>query len=183
MCGNELDKVRLTLILITLAITLGPIGGAAFMYISNPMSLIIPPNLGDILSGSIFPGGSTELTTFKGAVFDVASRKVSLTFNFANPFSFDMKINSMNASIECAFDNFPLGTAVLKNPVAVRTGETAPLTIEGTWTEAALNHFQTQTVHLSQTETDVNLLGLLIDMDGMTIQINDPIRVAHVPIQ
>jgi hypothetical protein len=154
----------------------------AAMYLNNPLSLVIPPNLGEILRGSVFPSGSTELTTFKGATYNVASRTVSLTFNFANPFSFDLKINSMSASIECAFDNFPLGTAVLKNPVTVRTGETALLTIDGTWTDAALNHFQTQPVHSGQTETDVNLLGLQIDMDGMTIQMNDPIRVAHVPL-
>ena len=152
------------------------------MYMNNPLSLIIPPNLGDMLSGSIFPGGSTELTTFKGAEYDIASRTFSLTFDFANPFSFDMKINSMNANIECAFDNFPLGTAALKSPVTVRKGETAPLTIEGTWTEAAINHFQTEPVHSGQTETDVNLVGLQIDMDGMMVQMNDPIRIAHVPI-
>jgi hypothetical protein len=104
-----------------------------------------------------------------------------LTFNFKNFFKFDMKINSMTADVECAFDNFPLGKATLKNPVTVRAGETTLITIACTWTDAAINHFQTHPVHSGQQETDVNLVGLVIDMDGMTIQMSEPVRVAHVP--
>jgi hypothetical protein len=176
-----LDKVRLALILITLAITLGPIGGIVALNLNNPLALVIPPNLSEILRGSFFTNGSPQLPTPGGAQYDAASRTVSLTFNFKNFFKFDMKINSMTADVECAFDNFPLGKATLKNPVTVRAGETTLITIACTWTDAAINHFQTQPVHSGQQETDVNLVGLVIDMDGMTIQMSEPVRVAHVP--
>ena len=170
----------MALILITIVITLGPVLGAAILYAYNPLELVIPPNIAEMLSGSFFTNRSPEPPKFEGSQYDVVSRTVTLRFNFANPINRDITINSMNATVECTADNFSLGTTTLKNPVNVHAGETALITIEGAWTEAAINHFQTD--HLGEQEIDVNLVGLVIDMDGMMIQMNEPVRVPHVPL-
>ncbi len=178
--GTAMDKVRVALILVTVAISLGPILGALVIYGGNLRGLVLPPNLSKILSGSAFTGGSIQPPTYAGSDYDNASRTMTLKFDFTNPFKFDMTLTSMTADVQCAFDGFALGKASLKTPVHLPTGGTAQLTIVGTWTEAAVNHFLT--AHAGQTETDVNLVGLVIDMDGITVQMNQPIRVSHVQI-
>jgi hypothetical protein len=147
---------------------------------NNLLELVVPPNLSEILSGTFFTDGSLEPPKFVGSEYDVASRTVTLTFNFTNPFKFDMTINSMTANVECAADNFLLGNAALKQPVKLPAGETALITIAGTWTEAAIDHFQT--AHPGAENIDVNLVRLIVDLDGVTVQMNEPVRVPNVQI-
>jgi len=174
-----LDKVRLALILITLVIALGPILGVVIIHRNNLLELVVPPNVTDILNGAFSTDGSLEPPTFVESEYDVVSRTVSLTFNFTNPFKVGMTINSMTANVECAADNFLLSNALLKQPVKLSAGETARITIVGMWTEGALNHFQT--AHPGEKTIDVNLVGLVVDFDGIRVEMNEPVRVPTVP--
>lgn len=82
--------------------------------------------------------------------------------------------------MECAADNFLLGNATLKQPVKLPVGETALITIVGTWTESAIDHFQN--AHLGAENIDVNLVGLVVGLDGIMVQMNEIVRVPNVLI-
>ncbi len=169
------------LILITIAISLGPILGIIVIYRNNPQELVIPPNVTEILNGSYFTKGSLTPPKFVGSQYDVASRTMTLTFNFTNPFKFDMKINSMSADVVYAADNYPLGPALLKTPVQLPAGQTALITIVGTWTQDGVNHVLS-VVNPGAENIAVNLVGLVIDLDGIKVHINEPVQVPNVPM-
>jgi hypothetical protein len=167
------------LILITIVTALGPVAGILVIHRNNLLELVVPPNVTEILSGAFLTDGF-EPPGFVGSSYNAASRTVTLTFNFTNPFDFDMTINSMTANIECAADGFLLGDAALQVKVSLPAGETAPITVAGTWTAAAIDHFQT--VHPSAESVDVNLVGLVVDLAGIIVQVNEPVLVRNVPI-
>ena len=52
-----MDKVRVAMVLITIAITVGPILGIVLVYRDNLLGLVIPPELNQLISGAS-PGNS-----------------------------------------------------------------------------------------------------------------------------
>ena len=173
-----MDKIRLLLTLITLAIAVGPLAGVLIVYQNNLLGLIVPPELIKIMNGNFFTEKSFQPPKFVGSQYDAASRTVTLTFNFSSPFN--MTFNSMSANVECAVHEVLLGHAALGKPITVRANETAMVTVTCTWTEDAISHFQS--AHAGAKSIDVDLVGLSINVKGINIQMNDRIRIPNVPI-
>jgi hypothetical protein len=164
-----MNKMSLILTLTTVAIVALPLIGMLLAY-QNDFTGLVMPSIPETL----------ETPTFVESKYDEASRTISMTFSFKNPLDSDLTINSMSANLECEADNFPLGTAELDNPVKIRAGETKLVTITGTWTEEALDHFRT--AHSGETSVDVELVDLSLDLKGMKIQTDQHIPIEDVPI-
>jgi hypothetical protein len=175
-----MQKIRLLLTLITLATIVGPIAGILLVYQNNLLGLVIPPEVNKIMNGTFVTGNPLEPPVFVDSQYNVTSQTVALTFRFTNPFNFDLTINSMSADIQCDAHNFPLGHATLNNPVNIRASETATITVLGTWTQDAINHFQT--AHAGAQSIDVELVGLTINVNGINVQTNEHIKISNVPI-
>jgi hypothetical protein len=175
-----MDKIRLFLILITLATTLGPVLGIMILYRNNLLGLFAPPEVTELVSGTFVKEGSLEPPKLVSSEYDVKSRTVTLTFNFTNPFNFDLTLMSMSANVECAVHRVPLGVAVLKTPVNVLASETSLITVFCTWTQDATSHFQS--AHAGAKSIDVDLVGLAIDTSGINIQMKERINIPNVPI-
>jgi hypothetical protein len=124
--------------------------------------------------------GSLGNFTFVDSQYDATSRTVTATFQFTNPFKFDLTVDSMTADIQCDAHDFPMGHAIISNPVDVLAGETAAIDVVGTWTQDAINHFQT--AHAGAQSIDVELVGLTINVNGINVQTNEHIKIANVPI-
>ena len=169
-----MDKTRLLLTLISIAIVVVPIVGILLTYQNNLLGLVIPPQVSDLTNSRLEP------PTFVDSQYDAASRTVALTFSLKNPFKTDLTINSMSANLVCDEHNFPLGNAVLDKPVSMRAGETAMVTIFGTWTEEALAHFHS--AHGGEKSVDVELVNLAVNIKGMTVHTDQPIPVKDVPL-
>jgi len=175
-----MDKIRLLLILITLATIAGPIVGIMVLYRNNMIGLVVPPELTEIVSGTFVNDGSLEPPKFVDSQYDLASRTVTLTFNFTNPLNFDLTIKSMSANIECTLHKLSLGHATLKDSVDIPPNQTALITVLGIWTDEAVSHFQS--AHTDAKTIDVDLVGLTIDVSGINIQMKERINVPNVPI-
>jgi hypothetical protein len=175
-----LDKTRLILTAITIAINLVPIAGILLAYQNNLPGLVVPPEIDRITNGGFITEEPLEPPVFVDSQYNVTSHTVTLTFQFTNPFNFDVTINSMSADIQCDAHNFPLGHATLNNPVNIRASETATITVLGTWTQDAINHFQT--AHAGAQSIDVELVGLTINVNGINVQTNEHIKISNVPI-
>jgi hypothetical protein len=63
----------------------------------------------------------------------------------------------------------------------MHAGETAIITVFVTWTQEALNHFQTD--HAGEKSIDIDLVNLTISLKGINVQANEPIKIPNVPIQ
>jgi hypothetical protein len=170
-----MDKVRLLLTLITIAIVVVPIVGMLLAYQDNLLGLFIPPEINeiadDLMGGDGTNGSGLEPPKMVGEPqYDEASRTFSVTFQFKNTFPIDITINSLSGNIECDEHRFPLGNASLSKPVSIDAGETKKMTVLGTWTEEAISHFHT--AHADEENVDVVLVDFAVDVSGIQIQID-----------
>jgi hypothetical protein len=176
-----LDKARLILTAITIAINVVPVAGILLLYQNNMQGLVIPPGINKITNGGFIMEEPLGNPTLVDSQYNVTSQTVTLTFQFTNPFNFDLTINSMSADVQCYDHNFPLGNAALNNPVNIRANKTATMTMLGTWTQDAINHFQK--AHAGAQSIDVDLVGLIINVNGINVQTSEHIKIPNVPIR
>ncbi len=179
-----MNKVRLALTLITVAITVGPILGVVLAYQNNLPGLIIPDKvdqlmqqLGNTNPSNIIQPGQTGTPDVQ---FDPSSRTFTATVPFKNPLPVDTTIDALSGPIECDEHHYNLGSVSLKNPVSVKAGETASVTVQGTWTEAAVSHFQT--AHQGEKSVKVSLAGASVTLGGMTIKISETMSIGEIPL-
>jgi hypothetical protein len=171
-----MDKVRLLLTLITIAIVVVPIVGMLLAYQNNLLGLFIPPELNEIAEdltggGEGTNGSGLEPPTMVGEPeYDPATRTYSATFQFKNSFPVDLTIKSLSGNIECYEHGFTLGNASLSKPVSIAAGETGTLTVLGTWTEEAISHFKT--AHAGEEFVDVVLVDFAVDISGIQLQLD-----------
>ncbi len=179
-----MNKVRLALTLITVGITVGPILGVVLAYQNNLPGLIIPDKINQIMSSlgnanpqNIIQQGQAGTADVQ---FDPALRTFTASFPFKNPLPVDTTIDSLSGPIECDEHHFVLCNVSLKNPVSVKGGATATAMVQGTWTEAAVNHFQT--AHQGEISVSVSIVNANIVIGGMTIQTNQPTSIGAIPL-
>jgi len=170
-----MDKVRLLLSLITIAIIIVPIVGMLLAYQNNLLGLFIPPEINeiadDLMGGDGTNGSGLEPPTMVGEPqYNETSRTFSVTFQYKNSFPFDITIKSLSGNIKCDEHGFPLGNASLSKPVSIDAGKTAKLTVLGTWTEEAISHFETG--HEGEEFVDVVLVDFAVDVSGIQIQLD-----------
>jgi hypothetical protein len=156
-----MDKVRVALVLITVAITIGPVLGMVLVYRNDLPGLVIPSGIDSIMSSmeNSNPANTVQPDQVgpSNVQYDMSSRTFTANFPMRNPFPFDTTIVSMTGTIECDEHNFALGPAALKNPVSMGVGETVTVTVQGTWTEDAGNHLKS--AHQGEKNVSVSLVG------------------------
>ncbi len=111
---------------------------------------------------------------------DLGTRTVKITFSFANPFSYALQINSVSASIACGTDGFLLGQASLAEPVTVPASSTSNFNILFGWTQDAENHFSTE--HKDAKSLDVDIVGLTVNVNDITVKAPSSYHVPSVPL-
>jgi hypothetical protein len=173
-----MDKIRLVLTLITIAIVVIPLVGTLLAYQGNLLGLIVPPELNQIadnLMGGNGDGGSgLEPPAVVGEPqYDPVSHTFSVSFQYKNSFPLDITVNSLSGNIECVEHHFHLGTASLSEPVSIAAGETGTMTVVGSWAPDALGdtgHFKT--AHGDEEFVDVVLVDYAVDISGIQIQMD-----------
>jgi hypothetical protein len=187
-----MDKVRLALVLITIAITVGPILGIVLVYRDNLLGLVVPPEINQVTNNlennsqtSTQPGESgggilAEQPGPSDMQYDQASRTFTVKTKIKNPLPIDATLNSMSGTLVCDEHGFPLGTISLKDPVKMKAGETVTAIITGTYTDDAVNHFTTQ--HAGQQSIAASITDTTINVGGMIVQVPDRISLGDIPI-
>ncbi|MEM2099095.1 MAG: hypothetical protein QXU99_05045 [Candidatus Bathyarchaeia archaeon] len=184
-----MDKVRLVLAVVTMAITVSPIAGVLLIYRDNLLGLVFPDELRNIINEGIPSSEINEGISFSDTLgnislidssYDPASRTVVLTFKVTNPFDFAISVSAFSADVHCAAHNMRMGYITLGNEVQIEAGATSTVTILGRWTEAAVKHFET--FHAGERSIDVELTGLNLTVNGVTIQSTENIRVPSFPV-
>jgi hypothetical protein len=182
---NALGAVLAILNILTI---LGPIAGVAIVYQSNLKETIIPPQLQEIMNGGNGGGGgidslggiSFDQPQFVSAVANGAARSVTIILNFTNPFNYDLDLNSVSADIVCQEHNFVLGHANLIQSTTLKANQTSDLAIVCQWSIDAENHFLNG--HTAEPSIDVNIVGLTIGVNDITIQLKEPYAIPDLPI-
>jgi hypothetical protein len=169
-----MDKVRLLLTLVTIVIVVVPLVGIVLAYQDNLLGLFIPPEMSemadDFMGGDGINGSGIEPPAMVGEPeYNPATQTFSIGFQFENPFPMDIIIKSLTGNIECAEHRFHLGVASIREPVSIDAGETGTLTILGTWTLEAINHFESE--HGDEEFVDAVLLDLTVDISGLQLEL------------
>jgi hypothetical protein len=174
-----MDKVRLILTLVTIAIVVIPIVGMLLAYQDNLLGLFVPPEINEIADD--FMGGDGGNNGDNGSMleppqmvgepeYDEATGAFSVSFEYTNSLPFDITVNSLSGNVECDEHHFPLGTATLSEPVSIDKGETGLLTIVGSWTEDAISHFGS--AHGGEETVAVVLADFAVDISGIQIALD-----------
>jgi len=171
----KMDKVKLILTLVTIAIVVIPIVGILLAYQGNLIGLFVPPEITDVaddlMGGDGDNGSGLELPEMVGEpVYDEATGTFSVSFEYTNSFPIDITINSLSGNIECVEHGFSLGVASLSEPVSIDAGETGLLTIVGSWTEPAMGHFES--AHGDEENVAVVLADFAVDISGIQLELD-----------
>jgi hypothetical protein len=180
-----MDKIRLALVLITLAITLGPTLGIVLAYQGNLLGLIVPPEIEQIMDSlisSVVPSDGTPIEPVgpPDVQYDPNSLTATISFQMKSPFPIDVTIDSLSGPIECDEHRYPLGTATLKNPVSMSAGETATVTVLATFTQEGIDHVQSD--HAGEEAVKVSLAKATMKAGEMTAEFTEPMSIGEVPL-
>ena len=188
-----MQALSIVLLLISIGTILGPIGAVVIIYHNDLSQLVIPPQIRDIMNGNsnLIPHGNSNGNgnsgmggllnpVFVSAQIDDRAHTFTVTFDVTNNLNYDLTLNSFNTDVEITQANYPGGSLSLSNPVTVLAGQTVQLTISGHWTQDAQNYIANN--YPGATSFDIYLANTTINVNGITIQINEPIEVGNVPI-
>jgi hypothetical protein len=169
---------------ITIAINIVPITGVLLMNQNNLVDLVVPPEITAVMNNfTVYEeqlGASPGSVTFVNSHYDAESGGVTLTFEFANPLPLDLTVDSMSADVRCDAHDFPLGHVIINNPVAVASGETAVVDLSGTWTQEAITHLLT--AHAGERTIDIELTGIFVGINGVSIQTGEILKIPDFPV-
>ena len=174
-----MDKVRLILTVISIVIVVVPIMGVVLMNQGNLLGLVIPPEVNKIADNFMSGRGFSipQMEPLGEPQYDEFSRTVTMTYKFSNTSPYPISIDSISGDVECAEHSFHLGTVTLDKPVSIDAGETKTLTLLGTWTEAAISHFQSS--HAGEKTVDAKLVGFTVNVKGFQIRMDQNTEIPN----
>jgi hypothetical protein len=169
-----MDKIKLILTLVTVAITVVPIVGVLLTYQDNLVGLFVPPEINEIADklgggGGDDGGGSDgpQVEPVGPPEYDPVSRTIRQTIDFANPVPFDITLKSMSGDVQCVEHGFDLGVASIEDSVNIPAGQSGTVTLLITWTEDAESHLGT--LHGAEENVEVVLVNVGVDISGIQI--------------
>jgi LEA14-like dessication related protein len=162
-----MDKVKLALLLVSIAITAGPILTVLFTYYSNPIRLVVTPEIEKFIKQFVEKRPSVA---FVG--WELVDSTVRLRFTVSNPWDIDITIKEFSASIECDADNFVLGSVTLEDQ-EIRKESNSTITMNLKWTTAGINHIASN--HLGQASVPANLADVKTEVFGFVFTLEQKI--------
>jgi hypothetical protein len=175
------------LALLNVVTIVGPVAGVALVYQNNLQEMVITPQIQDILNGGTGNGNgglssAQEITMpqFVSETTDLADRSITIVLNFTNPFNYDLMVNSVSADIVASQDNFTLGRASLDHPTNLPANQTSNIVILCQWTLDDENHFSTS--YPGASTIDVDVVGITVNVNDITIQAPTSYHIPNVPI-
>ena len=185
------DKVKLGLTILSMAIIVVPLIVEVYAYQNNLVGLVLPPQISNLINGgnsnnngsngtqgsqsSQLPQSSIPNFQLPQAVgqpqYDPSTGAFSAPFNFTNPLTSQISIDQFSAQVVGA-NNALLGNVSI-TPVTVAAGQTALLNVTGNLSQQAVNQLETQyqsgNLNVSLKNVNVNLAGVSVQIP----QIND----------
>ena len=86
----------------------------------------------------------------------------------------------MSAKIRCETHQFPIGQTIIRQPVTIKSGESAILDFSGTWSHEAVKHLLEE--HAGKEEVNVELTEILLDINGVRIRTNETLKIPNFPV-
>ena len=175
-----MELVKLLLVLLSVAIVVGPIAGVLYFYRDNLSSLVLPPQINNLLQGNQTvpefqppqPSGAPQYNPQNGTF--------TLSYTFTNPFDTTITITNLTGEVKAKDYNLILGNVTLKQPVSIAPKQTATLTTTGTIDPTAVSQIKAQ--NPNTTSVEVSLEDVSVTAGGISVQIGEVPNVGQVPL-
>ena len=184
----KMQLVGVILLLISIGTTVGPIGTVVVMNSNDLTQIVIPPEIKGVLDGESSLIAQSEegdfniglmVPKFVSSTFDITANTYSVTVNVTNILNYDLTLNSLDATVTATKDNAELANIHLSNPIAIPAGDWSMVTVSGTWTQAAEDYYLNNP---DASSINVTLANAKIDVNGVVVQISEPIEIGEIPL-
>lgn len=175
-----MNKVKMLLTILTIAITVVPIAIEVLAYKDNLLGLIVPPEIanmstsGPSSSNSILNSEFTLPQPVGEPQYDPESKTVSFTFNFTNPLNTTVTVDELEAGIVLHDSGLFLGNVSISEPLTLAPEQTANITLHSVFSDAAIDYFKTQakgqnSINVDVTNLSAELAGVKVHVDRQNI--------------
>ena len=179
-----MNKVKMLLTLLTIAITVTPIVVEVLIYRDNLLGLIIPSEITDLINGernSSNSIGNNAVDRLLNSDFDLPqpvgepqydpeTRTLSATFSFTNPLQTPISVDKISSGIVSHDDGFVIGNLLIDKPIRLDPGQSADITTTATLSAEAINYLKAKSV--DQDSINVDLVDLNVDLAGIQVQLD-----------
>jgi len=173
-------NIGIVLTLISVLCTAGPLAGAVIVYQNNPVGLVVPPEINDIVGANFGNMSNLAMPQLVSAAYDASQHTETLVVNFTNPTNMTFTLKDAYAEVECHEDHVFLANATLVNPVTIGPCETVNATVVCVWTPQTEEYFQT--MHAGASALNVDLTQLTINVNDITVTLSQPVEISNIPI-
>lgn len=173
-------NIGIVLTLISVLCTACPLVGAVVVYQNNPVGLVVPPQVNDLVGSGLGNMSNFAMPQLVSAVYDASQHTETLVLNFTNPMNMTFALKSAYAEVRCHEDQTFLANASLTSPVSIGPCETVDVTAVCAWTPQTESYFQT--AHAGNTTLNVDLTQLTINVNDVTITLSQPVEITNIPI-
>lgn len=178
--GGVMEKISVVLAVINILVSIGPILGIVLVHVSNPVEVIIPPEVQELTETLESFGETLQTIELSNVTYIPETRTLTLPFSITNELNIDLEVNNIEADIVCVEHGYTLGHAYLISPVKLESGEKSYLIVKSQWTVDAEQHIRSQ--HAGEGAIDINLVNFTVDINGMVVQTSQPITLTGIPI-
>jgi hypothetical protein len=179
-----MDKVKVALTLLSIAIVVGPLGFMVYEYRDNLLGIFIPPEFQSLLGGS---GSNSQqssstsniaksLSNFQmpqaigSPAYNTTTGAFNYPFNFTNPFDFPVALNQFSAEV-VGPNNETLGNVAIQ-PINIGAGQNAVINVAGNLSQSAVNQleseFQSGNLNVSLKNVTVNVAGITVNIPSLS---------------
>jgi len=189
-----MNKVKIFLTLLTIAVTVTPIVVEVLLYHDNLLGLVIPTEISDLITGDDNNSNSVgngnvfdrllnsqfELPQLTGEPkYNPETRTLLATFSFTNPLQTPISIDRLSSGIVSHNDGFFIGNLTIDKPIRLDPGQTADIPTATLLSNDALSYLKNKSEN--QGSINLDLVDLNVDLAGIQVQL-DKQNVGDIPI-
>ena len=175
-----MNTVGIALTLISVLCAAGPVAGLVITYQSNPVGMVVPPQVSDIVGNGFSSLSNFSMPQIVSSDYNETANTAILVFNVTNSVSINCTLKDAYAEVRSHDDQTFLANATLLNPVFMPGGQAVNVTITCVWTPEAETYFESQ--HAGASSINVDLTQLTINVNDVIVTLSQPIEISNVPI-
>jgi hypothetical protein len=175
-----MDSVKVILVVLSIAIVVGPLVGVLYVYRDNLSGLVLPPQIKNVLQGNQTTPSLQPPEPTGTPQYNPKNGTFTLSFSYTNPLDTTVTISRLTAQVKASDYNIILGNVSLAQPVTFQPKQTATVTTTGTLDPTAVNQIKAQNPNASS--VDVSLENVSVTAGGVTLQLGEIPNVGQIPL-
>lgn len=195
-----MDKVKIFLTLVSIAIVVGPLAGVALANKDNLLGVVIPPQFQSLMNGGNGSGdngtaganydpqtaGIQSLPQFQlpqpvgQPQYDPSTGAFSYPFNFTNPLKTEISIDQLSADVISSQDNTTLGTLSINGPINIDPNQTAMINVTGILSPQQVSQLEAQ--YQQGGNLPISLSNLNVDVGGIKVHLDQLSDIGSIPL-